>query len=154
LASLRGGRPSAMARLVYAAIRDRLGAMSGRAPRWIPASGAAGEAALMTAPEAREYLDLVPAGFQFDQRVAARSVFSLMGYSPGRWAGRIGAPVLLQVATRDQTTPAPAAVAVAGRIARCELLTYPVGHFTPYLGETFERFVADQLDFLRRNVAA
>ncbi len=152
LAAMRASRSAAMASVTLLAIRDRLGAALGQEPRYVPAAGRPGEAALMTAPEALEYLDLVPAGFEFDPRIAARSVLSLMTYSPGRRAQRITAPVLMQVALRDQTTPPEAAIATAKRIPRCELRTYPVGHFTPYLGDAFERFVTDQLAFLRTHV--
>lgn len=105
----------------------------------------------MNAPEAEGYLRLVPEGFPFDPSIAARSVFSLMRYSPGRAAHRIAVPTLVQVALRDQTTPA-AAAAVAKRIPLGELRSYDTDHFSPYLGETFEAFVADQVDFLRRHV--
>jgi hypothetical protein len=35
-----------------------------------------------------------------------------------------------------------------------ELRTYPGGHFDPFLGETLEHMVADQLDFLARRLTA
>lgn len=150
-AAMRVSQSVAMIKLLGVAACDRLGALVGRAPRHVPAAGSPGEVALMNAPEALEYLDLVPAGFAFDPTIAARSVFSLMTYSPGRRAYRIGVPVLMQVALEDQITPPEAAVAVARQIPQCKLETYPVGHFKPYLGEAFERFVAGQLDFLERH---
>lgn len=150
-AAMRASRSVAMIKLVGLAVYDRLGALVGRAPRYVPAAGRPCEVALMNAPEALEYLDLVPAGFAFDPTIAARSLFSLMTYSPGRRAYRIGVPVLMQVASEDRITPPEAAVAVARQIPRCELSTHPVGHFKPYLGEAFERFVAEQIDFLQRH---
>lgn len=90
--------------------------------------------------------------FDFDQSIAARSVFSLMRYSPGHTAERISVPTLVQVALRDQTTPAAAAASVAAKIPLGELETYDTDHFSPYVGETFEAFVADQIAFLRRHV--
>ena len=151
-AAMRAGRSGATGRLMRLALLDRLGAMLGRPPRYVAAAGEPGDVALMTAPEAQEYRDLVPPGFAFNPTIAARSVLSLMLYSPGRRAHRIQVPVLMQVALRDQTTPPEPAVAAAARIPRCELRTYPMGHFTPYLGDAFEQFVADQLAFLRRHV--
>src|SRR5690606_22506465 len=122
-AGLRTVPWAAMARMTCLAICDRLGAALGRPPRYVLAAGSPGEVALMTAPEARQYLDLVPAGFEFDPTVAARSILSLMGYSPGRRARRIAAPVLMQVGLEDQTTPPESAMAAARRIPRCELST-------------------------------
>jgi hypothetical protein len=40
----------------------------------------------------------------------------------------------------------------ASRPARGELRTYPGGHFDPFLGETFERMAADQVEFLGRQL--
>ncbi|HEX8959548.1 MAG TPA: hypothetical protein VF770_06965, partial [Solirubrobacterales bacterium] len=51
------------------------------------------------------------------------------------------------------TPPAPAARA-AQRAPRGELRSYPGDHFDVYVGEPFERLVADQIDFLQRAVAS
>jgi hypothetical protein len=56
----------------------------------------------------------------------------------------------VQVADEDVVTP-PAPAMRAARRAPCgELRRYPGGHFDIYLGEAFERAVADQLAFLGR----
>jgi len=65
-----------------------------------------------------------------------------MGRGTARW-GSSGDPL---------TTPADAAASVAEKIPSGELETYDTDHFSPYRGETFEAFVADQLAFLRRHV--
>jgi hypothetical protein len=39
---------------------------------------------------------------------------------------------------------------VTKRVPRGELRTYPGGHFDPFLGKTFERMLADQVEFLDR----
>jgi len=58
----------------------------------------------------------------------------------------------VQVALHDQTTPAAAAASVVKKMPFGELKTYDTDHFSPYLGEAFEAFVADQIAFLHRHV--
>jgi dienelactone hydrolase len=151
-AAFEASRAAGWARLALHGVWDRALGLVGLAPHDVPAAAEPGALAFMNAPEAVGYLRLVPEGFAFDPSMAARSVFSLMGYSPGRSAHRIRVPTLVQVALRDQTTPAAAATSVVERITLGELRTYDTDHFSPYLGETFEAFVADQIAFLRRHV--
>ena len=73
-------------------------------------------------------------------------------YSPGRAAPGVHCPLLVQVATRDAVTPPGPAERTARRAVQGELVRYPIGHFDIYVGEPFERAVADQLDFLARHV--
>ena len=49
------------------------------------------------------------------------------------------------------TPPAPARKAAAAA-PRGELIEYPGGHFDIYVGEPFERAIADQLEFLDRHL--
>ena len=105
----------------------------------------------MTAPEAAGYLRLVPPGHDFDQRVAARFVLQVSRYSPGRKLRRLDVPVLLQVGSRDETTP-PGAMKFARRSPSTTVRVHDTGHFEPYVGEAFETFVAEQLAFLDRSV--
>ena len=119
-------------------------------PHYVSAAGEPGSAAVMTAPEARGYRRLVPEGQDFDERVAARFALTIGLYSPGRKLRHVDAPVLVQVATKDQTTPPGAAVKAAKR-ARCGVLrTYDIGHFEPYVNPAFDSVVGDQLEFLRQ----
>jgi pimeloyl-ACP methyl ester carboxylesterase len=152
-AAFRESGTAGWVRLALHGAWDQAKGLLGMLPHYVPASGTPGEVAFMNAPEAEGYLRLVPEGFNFDQSVAGRSVFSLMRYSPGRSADRISVPTLVQVALRDQTTPAAAAVSLVDKIPLCELETYDTDHFSPYLGEEFEVFVADQIAFLQRHVA-
>ena len=69
---------------------------------------------------------------------------------PGRQAAQVGCPLLVQVGDDDETTPPEPAARMAQRAPRGELLRYPAGHFDPYNGEMFERFVTDQVAFLQR----
>lgn len=129
-------------------LRDQARALVGRSPHYVDASGAPGDLAIMTAPEATTYLELVPDGQSFDQRVAARFLLRIALYSPGRHLRRLTMPVLLQVGDRDQTTPADPAVKYGDRGATTTVFRHDTGHFEPYVGEDFETFIGEQLAFL------
>lgn len=159
-ASTLAAGPAQIARLTWHALRDVARSLTGRGPHYVPAAGAPGDLALMTEGESAErYLGLVPEGYEFDQRVAARLILHIALYSPGRHLKRLTMPVLLQVGTRDRTTPARATLKHASRSRTAIVRTYDVGHFEPYTGDLFETFVAEQLGFLdkvlsRREVSA
>ncbi len=152
IASARSTGLAASARLGIHALYDAGREALGRSPHYVPATGRPGELAIMSSPEATEYLDLVPEGFDFDQRVAARFGLRLAGYSPGRALAHLTVPVLMQVGTRDQTTPPAAAIKAAGAGRHVTLKVHDVGHFEPYTGEAFEVFVGEQIEFLRSTV--
>jgi hypothetical protein len=86
--------------------------------------------------------------------MAARSLFSLISYRPGRLAGRLMMPLLVCVADDDTAASVPLAVRAARQAPRGELRRYPGTHFGAYLGEVFERMVADQVAFLRRHLSS
>ena len=67
-----------------------------------------------------------------------------------RKAGRVRAPLLVQVMSSDVVTPPPPARKAAAKAPRGELIEYPGGHFDIYVGEPFERAIADQIEFLDR----
>jgi pimeloyl-ACP methyl ester carboxylesterase len=142
------------ARLTLHGIADLLGRSLGRAPHLLPAAGAPGTLAILTAPEAMEHLALIPEGMAFEGSVAAGVVLQIAGYSPARHLKGVRVPVLVQVGLGDQCTPPGAAIAAARSAPNAVLRTYDCGHFGPYLGTTFERFVADQIAFLADHVPA
>ena len=119
-------------------------------PHYVAAAGEPGSAAVMTAPEARGYRRLIPEGQDFDERVAARFALTIGLYSPGRKLRSVDVPVLVQVATNDQTTPPRAAVKAAKRARSGVLKTYDIGHFEPYVNPAFDSVVGDQIEFLRQ----
>jgi fermentation-respiration switch protein FrsA (DUF1100 family) len=139
-------------RLAGHGLRDVARAVRGRPPHYVPAAGRPGDLAIMTAPEAMEYLDLVPPGFDFDDRIAARLALSVVLYSPGRALRHLQVPVLVQVGLRDQITPPHPAIALADRAPSARVSSYDIGHFTPYTGEYFETFVAEQVAFLKEHL--
>ena len=107
----------------------------------------------MTSPDAQPGMEgLVPAESRWQNRVAARVALRVGIYRPGRLAGRIACPVLFCVCDDDAITPASATVAHAAKAPRGEIKRYPVGHFDIYVGDAWERAVADQTEFLVRHL--
>lgn len=155
-ASAFAGPPLTMMRLGLAGLRDQLRAAFGREPLRVPAAGEPGTLAMMSSPDAMPGLKLL-AGDRYEEllpqnNVAARIALRLPFYSPGRVAGRITCPALVQLAIDDVVTPYAVALKAARRIPRGEVLSYECGHFDPYVEPRFDTVVGDQIGFLRRSV--
>lgn len=137
------------------ALRDRIGSWFGAQPVMVPLAAPPGQTALMNAPDAYSgFLALQPAGAKPLNYVAARFALDIIRYYPGRKAKRIKAPVLFCVCDTDTVAPAAATLIHARRTPRHEIKHYADGHFEIYVGESFERVVKDQLNFLQRTVPA
>jgi dienelactone hydrolase len=153
LLQLRSFPPLHVLRLTAAGLRDELRAVRGAPPYVIKSTGAPGSLAVMTSPDADPgFRALGPPGFVWNDVVAARICTRVAMYRPGRHAKDVHCPWLVCVADKDQVTPPSLALAAAQRAPRAEVLRYPIGHFEIYLGEPFERAVADQTAFLSRHL--
>jgi dienelactone hydrolase len=142
-------------RLTLAGLRDVFGAVRGRPPHMLAAVGAPGSLAAMTTPDAESgFRRIDPAGSTWRNESAARIALAIAGYRPGRHADGIGCPVLYCIGDEDAVTPPAPALAAAARTPRAEVRRYPIGHFDIYVGDPFERAVADQTDFLVRELLA
>ena len=138
-------------RLVWAALKDRVGAAVGRAPLMIPAVGRPGALAAVTSPDALTGLDrITPAETTFVNAVAARFALGTALYRPGRRARDVRCPLLVCIADGDRVIPAKPALAMVQAAAHGELRRYPFGHYAMYVGDGFECSVRDQTDFLCR----
>lgn len=60
--------------------------------------------------------------------------------------------MLFCVCEGDSVAPAAATLRHAHRAPKGEIRKYANGHFDIYVGAAFEKVVADQIAFLRRNV--
>jgi uncharacterized protein len=145
--------PLTMTRLGLAGVRDQLRAALGREPLRVPAAGEPGTLAMMSSPDAMPSLKLL-AGDRYEEilpqnNVAARVALRLPFYSPGRVAGRITCPALVQLAKDDVVTPYTVALKAARRIPRGKVLSYECGHFDPYVDPLFDTIVGDQIGFLQ-----
>jgi pimeloyl-ACP methyl ester carboxylesterase len=148
---LRYAGPGQLLRLTVHGLRDLLLSVTGRA-HCIPTVGPPGTLAIMSSEDADAgYRALMPPNAPLE--VAARIALFVPLYRPVSDAGRVGCPVLIQVCERDSVAPVGAAEEAARRLGPCgELVRYPIGHFEPYVGASFQRSVADQLAFLRRQL--
>lgn len=137
------------------AVLDVLASVLGLAPRMVATAGPPHTAALMTAPDAQPgYLALVPAAASFRNEVAARFGLQILRYRPGRKAARVTSPILFCICEADTVAPAGPTKRYAKRAPKGEVLLYPEGHFDIYVGQGFEKVVADQLAFMQRHAPA
>lgn len=142
-------------RITPVVMRDLVARLFGRPPVMVPIAGLPGQPALMNAHDALPgYLALMPKGLGFVNRVAARVIPEIVSYRPGRRAAKVKPPILFCVSRTDTVTPPERTIAMAGRAPRGEIKLYDCGHFDFYLGQHFERAVADQTNFLTRHLLA
>ena len=152
-ASVRALGPASLLKLTPAILLDQLAALRGAQPVRVPLVGPPGSAALMTAPDAEPgYRALFPEGVDFDDEVAGRIGLHIGLYRPGRSVPRVACPILFAVCDRDTVAPAGPTLRAAAKAREGTVIRYPVGHFDIYLGEPFERAVADQAEFLVRTL--
>ncbi|KAA0091387.1 alpha/beta fold hydrolase [Mycolicibacterium sp. P1-18] len=150
--------PKLVSRLIVAGLRDQVGAWLGRPPYRVAAIGRPGDVAMMTSPGAADLVERM-AGDRREELlaendVAARIALRVPLYSPGRYAAKITAPTLVQLATGDDVTPYATAQEIVSRIPKGEVKSYDCSHFEPYLDPHFEQIITDQIDFLNRHVGA
>lgn len=151
LAVLRAIGPAHDLRLAVAGARDEWRRLRHREPYRIAIVGPPGSRAVMTSPDAEPgYLALIPEGVAFANAVAARIGLRVGVYRPVRAAARVRCPLLVCICDRDVVTPPGPAATAAARAPLGEARHYDAGHFEIYVGELFERAVADQVEFLTR----
>jgi fermentation-respiration switch protein FrsA (DUF1100 family) len=151
--TLRAAGPANNWRLTVAGLRDEFARLRGRPPYMLPIVGPPGTLAAMNSPDAEPgYRALFPPEVEFRNEVAARIGLRIASYRPIRQAARITCPWLVCVVDGDVVTPPQPALKAAGLAPRGEARRYPGGHFDIYVGELFERVVADQLEFLERHL--
>ncbi len=157
LVSARQISPAGSARLAFAYAKDQLARATGRPPVRVKVAARPGETGLMDAPDVIEgVLRLLDASGlreeEYRNEVPARVGFEIPLDAPGRLAKKVRCPILFCVCEEDSVAPASATLRHAAKAPRGEIRRYPVGHFDIYVGEHFERVVADQLAFLGDHV--
>ncbi len=153
LASSLAVPPLTSLRLTLVAVLDLVGSWFGRRPRYVPLAGGPGDVALMTASDVMDgFSRLLPEGPAPRDDAAARIALGIAFDRPGRRTRGVHAPTYVVVCTDDTVAPARATRRHVARLPRGEVVERPTGHFDIYVGEEFERTVADELDFLRRHV--
>ena len=140
-------------RLLGRAARDALHGLLGLSPCYIQAIGDPGDFAAMTSPGAAAGIaSLTPPDSRWCNRVAARFVFQLASYRPGREVGSIQCPIHYTIAERDAFIR-PGTIREAAALApNSECAGYDCGHFDVYVEPWFSRVVKDERDFLLRTL--
>jgi fermentation-respiration switch protein FrsA (DUF1100 family) len=134
-------------------LRDQVAALRGRPPHMIAAVGPPGSHSMMNTQTAEPGLQAVtPSGSTWRNEIAARIALHVGSYRPARQAGKIRCPILFCVGDNDDLTAPGLVLKAASKAPRAEVKRYPIGHFDIYVGEWFERAVADQTDFLKRHL--
>ncbi|MGB3331520.1 MAG: alpha/beta fold hydrolase [Mycobacterium sp.] len=153
IASARTIPPLTIARISLLALRDLAAARLGNPPVMVATAGRPGDVALMSTPDSYPgYLKLVPQGQNLRNEVAARIGMKILAYRPGRQAAKVSCPILFCVCDTDSVAPPAPTLRYAAKAPRGTVKRYREGHFDIYVGDAFERAVADQLEFLDRNL--
>ncbi len=148
------GGPAHLAKLSWAGARDGLRALRRAEPYRVPAAGPPGSVAVLNSPDSEPgFAAVTPAGSTWRNELCARAALA-PPYRLARKVRRIECPILYCLTEEDDINPPALGKLAAQRAPRGELRLYPGGHFDPFLGETFERMCADQIDFLRRHLGS
>ena len=135
------------------AITDYIRGLLGMSPLYIPMVGEPGTVAALATPDVLPgYRRLVPEGVEWDNRCPARILLTMTFYRPLGRVEKIQAPTLLIAGTEDSLIDPEAVRRAAKRIPNAELVELPVGHFDPYFGETFEKVVTIEREFLAKHL--
>ncbi|OBH47619.1 alpha/beta hydrolase [Mycobacterium mantenii] len=138
-----------------AGLRDQLRALRRDAPYYIPAIAPPGSLGIITKEEVQSDWTAIleqSVDVQWVNRVAGRVALRIGMYRPGLKAAKLPCPALFCIADQDSVVPAGRTAKLAARGPRNEVKHYPVRHFEIYVGEAWERAVADQTEFLVRTL--
>lgn len=157
IASSAAMSPVNSAKLAVLAVRDLLAKRLGREPVRVKVAGEPHEVALMTAQDAMPGFNALLAASDVKDvhehdRVPARIALQIPLHRPGLRAKDVRCPILFCVCENDSVAPPKQTLKHAAKAPRGEVKLYPEGHFEIYLGQPFERVIADQLAFLTRHV--
>jgi pimeloyl-ACP methyl ester carboxylesterase len=138
------------------ALRDAAAAWAGGAAVTVPVAGVPGETALLNAADVDQGWRalIAPGDDEPVNAAAARIVWRLPYYRPGKALREIDCPVLLHVCDYDSVAPASATLRHAARGgSSVEARRYPAGHFEIYVGDWFEQIVVEQTEFLTAHLS-
>lgn len=137
--------------LLWAGLRDQVRAWLRLEPLYIPAGGQSYAFAVNNTPDALSgFYAITPQQSTWENRVLARFSLTTAFYRPGAAAKRLRCPLLVCVADGDRIIP-PGGALKAARYGA--LRRYGATHFGMYVGAGFEAAVADQVAFLREELA-
>lgn len=153
LASSMATNPISSMRVMPLAIADTFKAWFGGQPIMVPCSAPPFGVGLMTAADCQGGMDaLVPAQSTFRNEVAARFALQIITYRPGKLAPKVPCPAFIAICEKDTVAPSRTALKQVRQAPLAEVKVYQEGHFDIYIGQAFERVIADQINFLHRHV--
>jgi pimeloyl-ACP methyl ester carboxylesterase len=95
---------------------------------------------------------ILPSGTVLINGVSAIFGLKIIFWRPGKKLASLRTPMLVCVCDADSVAPAKQTLRYARAASKCEVKTYPFGHFDIYTDEPFDLMTADQLAFLKRTV--
>lgn len=139
-------------RLLRFGIYAGLDLLRGSKPLYIPVISAPGAFSSMDrdGAEAAMQRDIERTGGSYDNRVAARSLWTMGPYRPFKALSNIKIPTLLIGATRDTVAPFIEKKIRAVGNPCLKLETLDANHFDPYFEPAFSVNISYQLNFLRQ----
>ena len=138
-------------RLLSAWIKDELRRRQKKSPYYVKIVGAPGALAAITSPGSEAGMHaMVLEDAPWQDSVAGRIFLPVGFYRPVKVVPRVQCPLLICVCDRDMVTPPGPAIKAAHKAPHGELRQYAGTHFDIYVGELFEKAVADQTAFLTR----
>ncbi len=127
--------------------------MLGRQRVHIPVAGRPGSIAWFSQPEALPGFDAIRGDHSlWRNEYLPLSFAGATSFRAVRAAHRVTCPLFVCIGEEDRVVPRRAAERTAERAPRGERGVYPIDHFGGFLGEGFERVVADQIEFLSRHL--
>ena len=142
-------------KLIWAMTVDAVRGRLGLSPHYIPMVGKPGEVAVTATPRAQQHIAMLSGETRdslWRNEVAPRGLFGMLRYRPGDEAHRLGMPVLVCVAERDNETPEELIRQIAERAPCGELRRYPGDHFDFYRDPVRQQVLTDQIAFLHEHL--
>jgi pimeloyl-ACP methyl ester carboxylesterase len=118
----------------------------------IPVAAPPGSIAWFSQPEALPGFDAIRGDRSLWRNEFLPLSFAGATFRAVRAAHRVQCPLFVTIGEKDHVVPCKAAERTAERAPRGEHAIYPIDHFSGFLGEGFERVVADQIEFLARHL--
>lgn len=127
-------------------------ALTGK-PLYMPVVGPPGSAAALNTEECEPgYLALVPEGEAFANQFPVSALGLMMKYDPLEAAAKVNCPALVVAGRDDSLIPVSQPELMASKLPKGEFHVLDCNHFAPYRGEWFEKNIAVQTEFLKKNL--
>lgn len=124
-------------------------------PVRIPLVGENGKAAMMNAPDVYNGLHaILPEGTEKleVEAIPARLILQMPFLYPGTYAKKVQVPILFAICGKDTVAPPGPTLRYAKQAPKGVIKMHPnEGHFDIYVGENFERAVAEYMEFYRES---